>query len=460
MPSLRESSKPTHACTTCREKKVKCNDRCYSLCLSLALTASTIGSGGLTCNNCLRHARTCTYPASRRGKRSKYGHGLDDTLVTSRLADIHVIPYQPSTITLKNERRTATTAHSQRHEPYAQPTPSPADLQTLDQQSANDAFDIQLPAQSFDTSTLVPQDPMAMLDSQASMLSPVRTQTSPSLTTNFVLPPDNETEIDRAELEDEVVHSQKSYWEHLGPWSWVSVCSQPGIQWVCERTHSDDFVEMANGLTKAWSRRLKLKGEQAKPHRSPEPDEATAWRYVKGKRQVSLNIKLGIHTLHTAYFEQSYDMVFGIIHRPTFESRLRKHFRRLDLGQQEEGDAAWFALRNIVYAAGCRCVLAEDSSFTFVEAQTQAFRLFQNALSVFTELTFAYTGLTGVRALTIMVSAWFQRRCLLRISNRASTRKDWAARLWSIHFAPTLLRLPCAKVCIGNRPNRPTYQSP
>lgn len=105
-----------------------------------------------------------------------------------------------------------------------------------------------------------------------------------------------------------------------------------------------------------------------------------------------------------AYFENCYDGIFGIVHRPSFEARLRTHFASPQTNQDGEEDAAWYALRNIVYAGGCRCVLGQSSSTTFVEAQEEAFRFFQNALSVFTELTFAYTGLTAVRALTLMVS--------------------------------------------------------
>ena len=104
----------------------------------------------------------------------------------------------------------------------------------------------------------------------------------------------------------------------------------------------------------------------------------------------------------TAYFERCYDSVFDIVNRSTFEHRLRHHFRTIQSGQKDE-DAAWYALRNIVYAAGCRCALANDGSVSFLEAQWQAFSCFQNALSVFNELIFAYTGLTGVRVLTIMV---------------------------------------------------------
>ena len=69
-----------------------------------------------------------------------------------------------------------------------------------------------------------------------------------------------------------------------------------------------------------------------------------------------------------------------------------------------EDDASWFALRNTVYASGCRIVLSKQASVTFSEAQSQAWLYFENALSVHTELLYTPTGLTAVQALALMVS--------------------------------------------------------
>lgn len=104
----------------------------------------------------------------------------------------------------------------------------------------------------------------------------------------------------------------------------------------------------------------------------------------------------------SAYFELSYDAVFGVVHRRSFEKRLRAHFATSeDFGAE---DASWYALRNIIYAAGCRSLLAHDQSFDFITAESKARSFFQNALSVFTECIFGHSGLTAVQALTVMVT--------------------------------------------------------
>ncbi|EXJ59415.1 uncharacterized protein A1O5_12296 [Cladophialophora psammophila CBS 110553] len=186
-----------------------------------------------------------------------------------------------------------------------------------------------------------------------------------------------------ADGEEEVIPLQKVNWEHHGPWSWVSVCSRPGVRWVCERTKSDEFSEVASGLTRTWSRRLKMKRYRPLQIKYPDPALALAWKYVEG------------------YFEQSYDAVFGIVHRPSFEARLHAHFENPTAAAQDDGPS-WFALRNIIFAAGSRCVLAADPTVSFVQAEVQAAQYFQNALSVFSEIIFGHSGFTAVQALALM----------------------------------------------------------
>ena len=102
--------------------------------------------------------------------------------------------------------------------------------------------------------------------------------------------PDSESEertrnaVNRlADGEESVISLPKVNWEHHGPWSWVSICSQPGLKWVCETTGRDDFVDIACGLTNTWSRRLKIKRFKSFRESCPEPQPVDAWRYVNGK---------------------------------------------------------------------------------------------------------------------------------------------------------------------------------
>lgn len=169
----------------------------------------------------------------------------------------------------------------------------------------------------------------------------------------------------------------------VGPGSWLSLCSEPGVSWVTERTGDVDFGKIAQRLTPAWNRRWKY-SDQANPPGGQEPDAKTAWRYS------------------TAYFEHCFESIFGVIHRPEFEARLHAH---LQPGPPTPlNDVAWYALRNIVYAAGCRQLRLKGhtDSTSYVDAQAEAFRYFQNALSVHTDLIYDLSGLEAVRALTAM----------------------------------------------------------
>lgn len=104
-----------------------------------------------------------------------------------------------------------------------------------------------------------------------------------------------------------------------------------------------------------------------------------------------------------AYFEHSYDAVFGLMHRPAFEARLSAHLEQQKQQPVQREDPAWYALRNVVYAAGCRCLLARDRCTPFATAQAEAWGFFANALSVLTDLLFKPSGLLTVQALALMV---------------------------------------------------------
>lgn len=69
----------------------------------------------------------------------------------------------------------------------------------------------------------------------------------------------------------------------------------------------------------------------------------------------------------------------------------------------DDDDASWYALRNAVYATGCRTHLANQKSVSWAQAQAQSWPYFENALSVHVELLYTPTGLTAVRALAAMV---------------------------------------------------------
>jgi hypothetical protein len=100
---------------------------------------------------------------------------------------------------------------------------------------------------------------------------------------------------------------------------------------------------------------------------------------------------------YVAYFEVSLDASLGILHRPWFEQQLAAHYA----GLLCDSGPTWHALRNVVFAAGCRIELCKSKSFQ--EAARHAWGYFENALSVYARLLFYKTSITGAQVLTLMV---------------------------------------------------------
>ena len=71
--------------------------------------------------------------------------------------------------------------------------------------------------------------------------------------------------------------------------------------------------------------------------------------------------------------------------------------------KQETGgsDTAWIALKNAVFAVGCRIEVGRTSNFQ--DACQESWELFGNALSMHTQLLYEKTSLIGVQALIVMV---------------------------------------------------------
>jgi hypothetical protein len=60
------------------------------------------------------------------------------------------------------------------------------------------------------------------------------------------------------------------------------------VRWVSEQTKSTSFAKSASAFVCDISRRLKMDGDLS-ISRMPDPDAETAWRYTKGKRDMSLH---------------------------------------------------------------------------------------------------------------------------------------------------------------------------
>jgi len=140
---------------------------------------------------------------------------------------------------------------------------------------------------------------------------------------------------------------------------------------------------MARKLTHDICHRLKVEPEDFS-RVEPEPTPEMALKYVQ------------------AYFEDASDAIFGLVCRPIFETRLQAHLRQETIPSPQQ-DPSWYALRNAVYASGCRALLSKENSGAFRVGKGHGWHYFQNALSMHTYLLFTRTNLMAVQALTVMV---------------------------------------------------------
>lgn len=169
---------------------------------------------------------------------------------------------------------------------------------------------------------------------------------------------------------------------NIGPGSWLTICSEPGRAWIREKTGCVDFAETAQRLATTWNRSWRLNYPYSTPD-SDEPDFETAWAYSR------------------AFFDHCFEAILGIVHRPDFEARLRKHLEQGPNASTK--DVAWCALRNTIYASGCRQLLLKSRAMPYAEAQAYSFRYFDKALRVHTDLVFGPPTLDAVRANAAML---------------------------------------------------------
>ncbi|KAH6697407.1 hypothetical protein F5X68DRAFT_238826 [Plectosphaerella plurivora] len=163
--------------------------------------------------------------------------------------------------------------------------------------------------------------------------------------------------------------------------SYLSICSFPAAEWVSRQSGMMEFLSSARRLSKAINRGERM-DRVIGPVRAPEPDLETALRYTK------------------AYFDNCLDSIFEIVDRQVFEDRLRQHFAG---GVDSRSAKDWYAMRNAVYASGCRYLISEARSpEAFSQSRAKSWEYLENALSVHTDLLYGSSGLVGIQALLLM----------------------------------------------------------
>ena len=165
---------------------------------------------------------------------------------------------------------------------------------------------------------------------------------------------------------------------------------------------------MAARLNSTVSAHLKLASSTGKS-REPDPNEQTAWEFTR------------------LYFDEDPDARFGVIPRSNFENMLQAHYSRDD-SVEALNDLGWYALRNLIFAAGSRLLLVKRSAKCSKESflSSQSWRYFLNALSIHTDMMFCRTNLMAIQALTAMVSgrlhnSYWSHECANRHSSHAQS---------------------------------------
>ncbi|KAF2481569.1 hypothetical protein BDY17DRAFT_326250 [Neohortaea acidophila] len=174
--------------------------------------------------------------------------------------------------------------------------------------------------------------------------------------------------------------AEDANWQYHEPWSWTSILSDTGTEWVERRTGDGDFAAVAKTFSKVLVQRGSFGDYVLAESGESEISESTAWKYTN------------------AFYEHSWEANLGFIDRKDLETHLKAYYRSPD----QQIEYAWFALRNTVFACGYRGLLAKDPSVSFATAQAQAGRFFKAALSVLTNILIQPSNLVGVRALALM----------------------------------------------------------
>ncbi|KAL4940597.1 fungal-specific transcription factor domain-containing protein [Aspergillus oleicola] len=346
---MNESSKCAVACNFCRAKKIRC-------------------SSEQPCTNCLDHNVTCVFqppPVRARNKIRETNKTLRERI--SRLEGML------SNVGHRDDAAaTSPCSPLPRQLPLPTSTDQPTELSPGMSQPPESALPVPPPVQEASSlsgsqmagfAALSTMSPTGVKESSFTQARPVP-----------LLPPTPDPSQTAS-----VGSPSLDSLEYHGPSSYLAICSKPASKWLSEKTGTAASTSGLGELSLSVAQRMKL-DRSLRPIREPEPDLQTAWSYVQ------------------AYFNHRLECIFGLINRTKFEARLLATFD----GSQTD-DFAWYALRNTVYAGGCKVMMTQDPApDAFLGAQAQSWAYFENALSAHTDLVYVRSDLMAIQALMAM----------------------------------------------------------
>ncbi|KAI5816729.1 fungal-specific transcription factor domain-containing protein [Pyronema omphalodes] len=171
----------------------------------------------------------------------------------------------------------------------------------------------------------------------------------------------------------------------IGSSSGFSIFSPKGIQWVNEKTGDTSFQEMIQEATL---------DQRRQPFSIWKQDMCGDIFDRQGKNPLPSKEKA---SLLIQDFFQGFNVLFPLFHRPSFEVYFEKQYT-----SDPPRDSGWYAALNIVLAISCRLRISHspDSTMTPVVSHIQeAWKYFQNAAAVLTELLLRNTDLMSIQAI-------------------------------------------------------------
>ncbi|VUC32619.1 unnamed protein product [Clonostachys rosea] len=379
MPVQRESTKCPLACEYCRIKKAKC-------------------SGIHPCGNCTDHNEPCIFPEKRKRTRKRKERELE---MDDRLARMEALLRASAAQNSISESRSSCRVNSSdmSQDPWMRSTEQILHNDDDDGTAEREHAQLTPSVQEVSSATIVasPYPAMSLLfpdetdftqplnhdtitiDTNCSQIPTVQTTNNTCAASNLrmpVSPPSTTAADNTASIEAE---SEVDFLLECA--SYLSICTFPAIKWVSSQAGMSDFIASARRLSNTVTRGERL-GQVIGSMRTPEPSYELATEWSK------------------AYFTSCLDSIFGVVHRDDFEKRLQDHFQT---NPDSRSDASWYALRNTIYASGCRVSLcAESDPESFTRSRAESWKYFENALSVHTDLLYVSSDIMSIQALMLM----------------------------------------------------------
>lgn len=169
--------------------------------------------------------------------------------------------------------------------------------------------------------------------------------------------------------------------EYAGSSCGMSLLSQPGLQWISQKTTDNVSLEKLREMVNDILSQLKLptrKDNGPRHHlQSNLPPTEIAKRYID------------------VYFAKQW--LWPVIRESAFREACDRYWT-----DPSTCDKAWYALYSVVLALGCRAAVSSGTPKSFGDSENEAWAYFDNTVSVQASLMYQKTSLVAVQTFALM----------------------------------------------------------